>query len=246
MNRRDAETERETEEDVFSSPPLRLCGSDNWLFWQLADSAFPTGGFAHSGGLEAARQHHEVRGGDALFEYVETALTQLVHNTMPFVAAAFRSEHCFNEVDSWCDAFLSNNVSNRASRAQGQSLLASTEKIFGTPEVHALRTAMQDENLAGHFAPVLGRVAALLNLDEPATARLFVFMQMRGWISAAVRLNIVGPLEGQRIQHQLAATAESVAMRFGEVPMEDAAQTAPLLDLWQGTQDRLYSRLFQT
>ncbi|KAB2673485.1 MAG: urease accessory protein UreF, partial [Verrucomicrobia bacterium] len=26
------------------------------------DSAFPTGGFAHSGGLEAARQHGEVTG----------------------------------------------------------------------------------------------------------------------------------------------------------------------------------------
>ena len=27
---------------------------DSWLVWQIADSGFPTGGFAHSGGLEAA------------------------------------------------------------------------------------------------------------------------------------------------------------------------------------------------
>jgi urease accessory protein UreF len=28
--------------------------------------------------------------------------------------------------------------------------------------------------------------------------------------------------------------------------LNQIAQTAPLLDLWQGAQDRLYSRLFQS
>jgi urease accessory protein len=196
--------------------------------------------------LEAAGQHHEVRGGGALAEYLETSLTQLIHNAMPFAAAAFRDARHFHEVDSWCDAFLSNHVANRASRAQGQSLLASAEKIFHVNELSAFRTSAQNENLAGHFAPVFGRLTALLNLDERAAARLFVFMQLRGWISAAVRLNLIGPLEGQTIQHRLADAAERVATRFGEVALEDAAQTAPLLDVWQGTQDRLYSRLFQS
>jgi urease accessory protein len=237
MNRRDAETQRNATE---------RSATDHWLVWQLADSAFPTGGFAHSGGLEAAWQHGEVRGRAELSEYLRAALVQLVHNAMPFVHATFAGTEEFLDVDRWCDAFLSNHVANRASRLQGRAFLASAEKIFGTVELKRFRESVCDADLPGHFAPVFGIAARSLSLDTTATARLFVFIQLRGWISAAVRLNIIGPLEGQGIQHQLEEEAEEAAMRFGEMPLEDVSQTAPLLDLWQGTQDRLYSRLFQS
>src|SRR6185503_89350 len=150
------------------------------------------------------------------------------------------------KVDSGCDAFLSNHVANRASRLQGRAFLASTGKALGSKEVETIRGAIVDRNLPGHLAPVFGAVMRALGVEPDVAGRLFVFGQLRTWISAAVRLNIVGPIEGQRIQFQLAAEAERAAGRFGDIPLDDVSQTAPLLDLWQGTQDRLYSRLFQS
>jgi len=238
-------TEPQIAMDALPVSP-RLRGPTDWLVWQLADSAFPTGGFAHSGGLEAAFQHRGVTGGAELAEYLRAALTQLVCGSLPFVHAAFAVERVFSDVDRTCDAFLSNHVANRASRSQGQALLSTAARTFSSPALSQFRTEVLEAELPSHATPVFGRVARLLEFDVGTTSRLFVFTQLRGWISAAVRLNIVGPLEGQKLQCELTEDAERAAARFGEVAPEDAAQTAPLLDLWQATQDRLYSRLFQT
>jgi len=48
------------------------------------------------------------------------------------------------------------------------------------------------------------------------------------------------------LQHRLAPLAAEVVARCEHLSVDDLAQTAPLLDLWQGAQDRLYSRLFQS
>jgi urease accessory protein len=246
MNRGDAEKQRRTEEKVFSSASLRLRGENVWLLWQLADSAFPTGGFGHSSGLEAAYQHREVAHRTELIVFLEASLNQLPHGALPFVKAAHEGASEFSEIDWLCDAFTSNHVANRASRGQGQALLASAERSFGGTKLKLLRTQVFDQELPGHLAPAFGAVMAALAIDFTSAARLFVFMQLRGMISAAVRLNVVGPLEAQSIQHGLSARAEEVAGKARNLTLDDIAQTAPLLDLLQGTQDRLYSRLFQS
>ena len=100
--------------------------------------------------------------------------------------------------------------------------------------------------LARHLAPLHGAVLSRLGVPCAEARRLFLFVQLRGLLSAAVRLGIVGPLEAQAIQARLSDVAEAAAAWSEEISLEHAAQTTPLLDLYQGHQDRLYSRLFRS
>ena len=217
-----------------------------WLVWQLADSAFPAGGFAHSGGLEAVAQNGEIKSAADLENFLHAALQQTAHGSLPFVGAGFNALVPFAEVDWLFDAFTPNHVANRASRAQGQAWLASAERSFGSPAIAELRETVLRDALPGHFAPVFGAVARALGVECVTALRLFVFLQLRGWTSSAVRLGIIGPLQAQATQHRLSVHAESVAELGRELSLDDAAQTAPLLDLFHATHDRLYSRLFQS
>ena len=66
----------------------------NWVIWQLVDSGFPSGGFAHSGGLEATMQWHEVDR-DRLADFIQSSLIQvgtvLFRSLLPYTARRSRS-----------------------------------------------------------------------------------------------------------------------------------------------------------
>ena len=215
------------------------------MIWQLADSAFPSGGFAHSGGLEATMQWHEVDR-DRLADFIQSCLIQVGHGSLPFVVAAHSEPEQIGRLDQLCDAFLSNHVANRASRSQGRAFLASADAAFASHEIAELRRSSKHNRLTGHFPPLFGAVTAALRVHVEQATRLFLFLTLRSLISSAIRLSIVGPFQGQAIQHRLGPFCERVAQQCRKQRVEDVAQTAPVIDVLQATHDRLYSRLFQS
>jgi urease accessory protein len=215
-----------------------------YLIWQLVDSAFPSGGFAHSNGLEAAWQHGHIGSAAELREWLGVAVRQAGRGALPFVMGASAEPDVFESVDRRCDAFLLGHVANRASRAQGQALLATAVRVFPQAALADLRRAARARKLPTHLAPAFGAVGAALGLARHEVARVFLFTSLRGMTSGAVRLGIVGPLEGQRIQLDLYTDVERTFAACAALTPDDAAQTSPLAELLQSTQDRLYSKLF--
>ncbi len=218
----------------------------NLLVWQLIDSAFPSGGFAHSAGLEAAVQHGHVADSAGVQAFAKQSLAQCGRAALPIVTAAHRCVEDITELDQLCDVFLSNPIANRASRAQGRALLTSVARAFPGVPAARFEAAIRVNETAGHYAPLFGGIFSLLRVSLIDTQRAFLFIASRGVSSAAVRLGIIGAYEAQTIQAELSAHIDAVIHDCGAVAPHDIAQTAPLIDLVQSTHDRLYSRLFQS
>lgn len=109
-----------------------------WIAFQICDSSFPGGSFAHSLGLESALQHRLVDGSSSsLDSFVSMALEQANAQFVPLVSAAhneYYSDHqnstfqdssviysleALIHIDAQCHISLTNEVARRSSINQG-------------------------------------------------------------------------------------------------------------------------------
>jgi urease accessory protein len=202
----------------------------SWVVLQLADSAFPTGGFAHSAGLEAHVQAGEL---PSLERYCRELIEQTAHGSLPIVGDAHDEPARVVELDAFTRATLWSHVASRASRMQGRALLDVAHRSFGVAKITGIE---------GHLAPVFGYVTRVLGVERHDALATFLHLALRGALSAAVRLGVAGPAEAQSLHRHLHPALDAA---LADVPAE-VAQTSPLIELFQATQDRLYSRLFQS
>jgi urease accessory protein len=214
-----------------------------WIVLQLADSAFPIGGFAHSGGLEALMQARELV---ALEPFCRELIDQVAHGALPLTAAAWDAPARLAELDARSRAILWSHVAARASRAQGRALLDVAARAFGGEALTAARERCVRGELDGHLAPAFGFTCRALGVARDDTLAGLLHVALRGALSAAVRLGVVGPTEAQALHLRLHPALAAALDRGAALGVDDIAQTAPLLELFQATHDQLYSRLFQS
>jgi urease accessory protein len=218
--------------------------SSPWLAWQVVDSAFPTGAFAHSWGLEAAWQQGEVPNVEALQRFLQASIQQTAYGALPLMAAAYRQPDRWLAIDELTDAFLTNSVANRASRVQGRTLVSTAARVWPSDAMTALTSTMVRG--CAHLAPVSGVVFQLIGLPIDTARTAMLFSAARGVLSAAVRLGIVGSYQAQRMQHDAGRDLRGMLERCVALDADEVCQTAPLLDMLHSAHDRLYSRLFQS
>lgn len=226
-----------------SPPPISPVPGASLALWQLIDSAFPVGGFAHSGGLEAAVQLGAVVDAQHLEAFVAASLDQSAALLGPFVVATVREPDRFAEFDELFHASLRNDFASSASRTQGQAMLRIAGDVWPTARLEAANRALRG-GFRAHWPIGLGLACDAIGAGERDAVDALLYCGARSILSAAVRLNLIGPRQAQQLQARSARNHARRAAAALSTSIHDAHATAPVLDLLQAQHGRLYSRLF--
>lgn len=102
--------------------------------------------------------------------------------------------------------------------------------------------------VSAHLAPLFGAVARLLGLTLRQTAYVFLLGHVKALVSAAVRASMFGPYQAQKILAGagLRGLIADMVEREWDVRVEEAGQSVPVMDLWVGRHEMLYSRIFNS
>jgi urease accessory protein len=206
----------------------------------LADGRFPSGGHAHSGGLEEAATSAGVQDLDSLRAFVVGRLATTGRVAAGLAAVACAGRWSPDDVDAETDARMASPALRAASRRQGRQLVRAAS--------HAWPVRSPQES--PHHAVAVGVVAAAAGLGPVDAARWAAYDAVMTPATAAVRLLGIDPFSVSAMVAGLApaideVAAEAAAFAAGDAPLEELpCHSAPMLDLGAETHAVREVRLF--
>jgi len=170
------------------------------LALQMGDSAFPSGGFGFSWGLETLKVDGMVIDGAGVTAFARAQLTRRWASAdRPVLRAALAARgdiDVLGRLDREVEAMSLAVEQREGSRRLGRALVRS-HVTLGTPGAAAFQTAQRDSRLLGHLPVAQGAVWGGAGLEPDAAEAVSAFTVAAGIGQAAVRLALIGPVEAQ-------------------------------------------------
>lgn len=241
---------------------------------QLADSAFPTGAFAHSLGLEGQHAARGLRDEGDLERLLGVVLSALA--TSDLVAA--RAAHAIassgatrvpdsdraadpdpdpapgpdptpaidrlTTLDAELHATRITRETRDASRSTGERFLLAAGAVLDDPLLAALRTRAQAGETPGSLSVGWGVAGAAIGADADATVRAHAFASLIALATAGQRLVPLGGIATQRALWNACAGIDDAVAASAALDPGELCSFAPALDVRSAQHERQRVRLF--
>lgn len=216
------------------------------LMLQHGDSFFPSGGVSFSWALEGLCGDDELRGSDALFHFVIGQLrARWAGVDRPIVIAAHRSAFDFAKIvqlDDLLDAMTLSREFREASRKLGGALLAIHRRLQ-TDGAQAYFETGEKRSRDPHLAVAQGMLWRRLGLQEDAAAAISGYFFCMSFLSAAIRLGLVGHFQCQLFLTELAKEI-AIILKTPPTDIQDIGAFTPHADIASMRHETRHFRLF--
>lgn len=211
--------------------------------WQ-ADSAFPSGAFAFSNGLEGLAAIEGALPSERLASVIEGALRRrwATADRVALLKSFDRADDldAVVDIDHEIEAATLSEPFRLGSRRNGASLLASHVRL-GTPGAAEWRSRVRAGDAPGHLPTTQSVVWRGAGLDRDGAVAASGYMVVSGFATAAVRLGLVGAVAAQSVVRDMLTVIDELSRRE---PPKRIESFAPLLDVAAARHARGALRLF--
>jgi urease accessory protein len=218
----------------------------------FVDGAYPSGGFAHSFGLETAANEGRVTTSHELVRHVARLLqdgvgrSDAVALAVSHRAASEGDLGTVRDADERLDALKVVREGRDGSRLMGRRYLEGGAERFPESSAAGYCAMVQNGVVPGHAGVALGLVLAACGWSRTDAVAAGLYQTASGWVSAALRLLPIGQREGQRVLHALLPAIEDVARSVNDATLEAMRPSTPLHDIRSMRHARQRVRLFRS
>lgn len=222
---------------------------------QLADSAFPSGRYTLSHGVEGLAQQGYLHGPRLPQQLLEHLATNIRFGAGPSdgtaLAWAYRSVNDAHvdlvttiEVDQRLTGTKLAREPREGSHRTGRALLRTAAAVFPYQAVLEYDAAVRDGATPGNHAVAMGVISACTQIPMAQAVAAELFTLASGWLSAAVRLNLINHHQAQALLNHVRppiaeATGEACSRQAGQI-----VSCTPLLDVVSMRHEEAQLRLF--
>jgi len=218
-------------------PPL-------WRLLQTTDSLFPTGAFAHSGGLEGLVGDGVLKTADDAERVVEEILRHsFARVDLPACGLAHRAalsgdSSALAEIDHRVDSLKAPREAREASQSVGR------RRLRVVSAVEEFRRAVDEDRSPGHQAVVVGMHGALDGSSREETLLAFAYGASAGLVAAAMKLLPLGQTRAQDLLSRIGGFVPDLVAVADGTALDDLGGFTPLLDIASMRHETAAPRLF--
>ncbi|WP_231689541.1 urease accessory protein UreF [Bacillus sp. FJAT-27245] len=231
---------------------IRAINTDPWFLHllQIHDSAFPTGSFAHSFGMETYIQENSIRNKEDLSEFCNMYLRHNLASTDAIIVkeayhlARKHDKQGLIRLENICHGIKLSPETRKGSAMMGRQFLQAVYPLSSEELLMFWSEKLKSKEIKGHFPVVYGIYTALLGVDVKKAVETYLYSSITALVQNAVRAVPLGQMSGVQTVFSLLPAIQETARHVMGMNLDDLDNNSIALEIASMKHEFLYSRLF--